>query len=325
MSVSFFDIATGFRSKLQAQKEQLHHYYRIEEDRLGSHYAMEREQFRASAARDIEGLRRYHRVDEKRIEQQGLIERENLRGSLAQGIESSKHSYRLIEQERGAGFEMQREQYRGNLAQQLEGIRHRFRQVEESSRQKHQTDLATQDRALRRWSEEFRGLVTKEVAMMRVDSARELQEREHYHQTVMYEIEIAEDRLNADISYARDLERTGQAQRFELFQRDQAALYELEVLRFTSLLEDRQAYIHQILEEFASRNKLGGQTLDGIIGMLTAGVLDNAKQNEMILGAFISKLAGGTAHRQKLEELEKRGELGLNSEIGKFIKDSGLS
>lgn len=249
---------------------------------------------------------------------------EKQRAQIKAYHDQANHYYRREELSLGAQYAAEREQFKASATRDLEFLKHGHRLEIEGQRANLTRDVEEKRGILARWVEEFRGRSAKEVEELRQSGRASLQEREHVHSRLLLELDQAEDRLRADDAHAKQLALAKKNDELATFQKQREAVYALEAARFNTILAERQAHTTQILAEYASRNATGQSVVAATATMLTSGLQDNSKLNEMILAAVIAKKASQSAHRQKLEELDKKSELGLSDDINRFKKENGL-
>jgi hypothetical protein len=224
-----------------------------------------------------------------------------------------KHRYAAEIEQYRASTAMDIEQYRASTGRDLENIRHGNHLEVEEKRS-----------TLSRWVAEFNGQNAKELEDKRHTGSLTLQEREHVHRRALLELDIAEDRLKADNEHAKSLELAKKTHELTQFRVDREAIYALELRRFDGIVSERQASHVQLLQEYGTRSRTGESVVSSTASMVTTSIQGNQKLNEKLFDAIAGALAQKATHRNKMEELEKRGELGLSSEIDRFKKENGL-
>jgi hypothetical protein len=260
---------------------------------------------------------------------------ENYRSKLHQHRASIDSYYKGEEIALKARYSAELEQYRAHTARDIEQYRSSAAQDLENLRHRNHSDIEEKRGVLSRWIAEFQGKSAKELEEQKQTGAftlqksgqmgaLSLQEREHVHRRALLELDIAENRLAADNDHARALELAKKTSELAQFRGDREAIYALEMRRFDGIVSERQATHTATLAEFAIRSQTGQSVVAATASIVTTSIQGNQKLNEKLFDAIAGALARKAAHREKLEELEKRAELGISSEIDRFKKENGL-
>lgn len=249
---------------------------------------------------------------------------EKQRAQIKSYHDQANHHYKREELTLGAQYAAEREQFKASATRDLEHLKHGHHVEIEDRRANVTREVEEKRGILARWVEEFRGRSSKELEELRHTGKASLQEREHVHRRLLIELDHAEERLRADDAHAKQLALAKKNDELATFQKQREVVYSLEAARFNTILAERQAHTTQILAEYASRNATGQSVVTATATMLTSGLQDNSKMNEMILAAVIAKKAQQSAHKNKIEEITARADAGLSDDIASFVKEKGL-
>jgi hypothetical protein len=250
----------------------------------------------------------------------GLVDRR--RAEIKSYHDQANHYYKREELSLGARFAAEREQYKAGATRDLTHLKHGHSLEIEDRRANLTRETEEKRGILARWVEEFRGRSAKEVEDIRQTGKTSLQDREHVHSRLLFELDQSEQRFLADDAHAKQLALVKKTDELAVFQAQRQAVYALENARFDTILAERKTTHATMLQEYGVRGGMGKDVITSLAGMLAGNLQAHSEMDKQILGAVISKYTRQDEHRNKMDEISARAEAGLSDDIGQYLRDT---